>query len=118
MRELHSDARVTVLLDPDTRVICAALEACKDGERPVLLLDEPMNGLDLASVRVVEAIVRKLSDGAQVSLEQDGQAGQVSLRSGRSRFISRCRRSRPWCTRRRRRAPGRTRWCCRWAVAA
>ncbi len=30
--------------------------------RPVLLLDEPMNGLDLASVRVVEAIVRKLSE--------------------------------------------------------
>ncbi|HRH38063.1 MAG TPA: ATP-binding cassette domain-containing protein [Flavobacteriales bacterium] len=29
--------------------------------REVILLDEPMNGLDLASVRVVEAIVRKLS---------------------------------------------------------
>lgn len=30
-------------------------------ERPVLLLDEPMNGLDLASVRVVEAVVRTLA---------------------------------------------------------
>ena len=29
-------------------------------DRPVLLLDEPMNGLDLAAVRVLEAIVRKL----------------------------------------------------------
>ena len=31
-------------------------------DREVLLLDEPMNGLDLASVRVVEAIVRKLAE--------------------------------------------------------
>ena len=31
-------------------------------DREVLLLDEPMNGLDLASVRVVEAIVRKLGE--------------------------------------------------------
>ncbi|MBL7952839.1 MAG: ATP-binding cassette domain-containing protein [Flavobacteriales bacterium] len=31
-------------------------------DREVLLLDEPMNGLDLASVRVVEAVVRKLAE--------------------------------------------------------
>jgi ABC-2 type transport system ATP-binding protein len=31
-------------------------------DRPVVLLDEPMNGLDLAAVRVLEAIVRKLAD--------------------------------------------------------
>ncbi|HRF81169.1 MAG TPA: ATP-binding cassette domain-containing protein [Flavobacteriales bacterium] len=31
-------------------------------ERDVILLDEPMNGLDLASVRVVEAVVRKLAE--------------------------------------------------------
>lgn len=31
-------------------------------DRAVLLLDEPMNGLDLASVRVMEAIVRKLAE--------------------------------------------------------
>ncbi len=31
-------------------------------DRPVVLLDEPMNGLDLAAVRVLEAIVRKLDD--------------------------------------------------------
>lgn len=31
-------------------------------DRPVMLLDEPMNGLDLAAVRVLEAIVRKLAD--------------------------------------------------------
>ena len=31
-------------------------------ERAVLLLDEPINGLDLASVRILEAIVRRLAD--------------------------------------------------------
>ena len=31
-------------------------------EREVLLLDEPINGLDLASVRVLEAIIRKLAE--------------------------------------------------------
>lgn len=31
-------------------------------DRPVVLLDEPMNGLDLAAVRVMDAIVRKLAD--------------------------------------------------------
>jgi DNA polymerase-3 subunit beta len=31
-------------------------------------------------------IVRKLPDGAQVSLEETGEAGQLQLRSGRSRF--------------------------------
>jgi ABC-2 type transport system ATP-binding protein len=30
-------------------------------DREVLLLDEPMNGLDLASVRVLEAIIRRLA---------------------------------------------------------
>lgn len=31
-------------------------------DRPVVMLDEPMNGLDLASVRVLEAIVKRLGD--------------------------------------------------------
>lgn len=31
-------------------------------DREVLLLDEPMNGLDLASVRVLEAIIRRLAE--------------------------------------------------------
>ena len=31
-------------------------------DRKVVLLDEPMNGLDLAAVRVLEAIVRKLAE--------------------------------------------------------
>ncbi|MBL0044310.1 MAG: ATP-binding cassette domain-containing protein [Flavobacteriales bacterium] len=31
-------------------------------DRAVVLLDEPMNGLDLAAVRVLEAIVRKLAE--------------------------------------------------------
>jgi ABC-2 type transport system ATP-binding protein len=30
--------------------------------REVLLLDEPLNGLDLASVRVLEAIIRRLAE--------------------------------------------------------
>jgi DNA polymerase-3 subunit beta len=43
-------------------------------------------GTTSVPAHVLYDIVRKLSDGAQVSLEQDGQSGQVSLRSGRSRF--------------------------------
>ena len=35
-------------------------------------------------------IVRKLPDGAQVELETAGEGGQVTLRSGRSRFTLRC----------------------------
>jgi len=31
-------------------------------DRPLVMLDEPMNGLDLASVRVVEAVVRRLAE--------------------------------------------------------
>ena len=31
-------------------------------DREVLLLDEPINGLDLASVRVLEAIIRRLTE--------------------------------------------------------
>ncbi len=37
-------------------------------EREVLLLDEPMNGLDLASVRVLEAIVRRLAEHGRTIL--------------------------------------------------
>jgi ABC-2 type transport system ATP-binding protein len=37
-------------------------------DREVLLLDEPMNGLDLASVRVLEAIVRKLAEKGRTIL--------------------------------------------------
>ena len=43
-------------------------------------------GTTTVPAHVLYDIVRKLADGAQVSLEQDGQAGQVILRSGRSRF--------------------------------
>ncbi|MCZ8182730.1 MAG: DNA polymerase III subunit beta [Beijerinckiaceae bacterium] len=43
-------------------------------------------GTTSVPAHVLYDIVRKLSDGAQVSLEQDGQSGQVALRSGRSRF--------------------------------
>jgi len=31
-------------------------------DRPVVMLDEPMNGLDLASVRVLEAIIKRLAE--------------------------------------------------------
>jgi ABC-2 type transport system ATP-binding protein len=37
-------------------------------DREVLMLDEPMNGLDLASVRVLEAVVRKLADQGRTIL--------------------------------------------------
>jgi DNA polymerase-3 subunit beta len=43
-------------------------------------------GTTTVPAHVLYDIVRKLADGAQVSLEQDGQSGQVALRSGRSRF--------------------------------
>lgn len=36
--------------------------------RPVVMLDEPMNGLDLASVRVLEAIVRHLGEQGRTVL--------------------------------------------------
>lgn len=37
-------------------------------EREVLLLDEPMNGLDLASVRVLEAIIKRLAERGRTVL--------------------------------------------------
>lgn len=37
-------------------------------EREVLLLDEPLNGLDLASVRVLEAIIKRLSERGRTVL--------------------------------------------------
>ena len=37
-------------------------------EREVLLLDEPINGLDLASVRVLEAIIRRLAERGRTVL--------------------------------------------------
>ncbi len=37
-------------------------------DREVLLLDEPINGLDLASVRVLEAIIRRLADRGRTVL--------------------------------------------------
>jgi ABC-2 type transport system ATP-binding protein len=37
-------------------------------DREVLLLDEPINGLDLASVRVLEAIIRRLSERGRTVL--------------------------------------------------
>ena len=52
----------------------------------VIAADVAQAGTTTVPAHVLYDIVRKLADGAQVSLEQDGQAGQVSLRSGRSRF--------------------------------
>ena len=37
-------------------------------DRDVLLLDEPMNGLDLASVRVLEAIIKRLAERGRTVL--------------------------------------------------
>ncbi len=37
-------------------------------DRPVVLLDEPMNGLDLASVRVLEAIITRLAQRGRTVL--------------------------------------------------
>jgi len=52
----------------------------------IIAADVSEAGATTVPAHVLHDIVRKLADGAQVSLEQDGQAGQVTLRSGRSRF--------------------------------
>lgn len=43
-------------------------------------------GVTTVPAHVLYDIVRKLPDGAQVSLESHGESGQLQLRSGRSRF--------------------------------
>ncbi|MGH6852842.1 MAG: DNA polymerase III subunit beta, partial [Methylocella sp.] len=43
-------------------------------------------GATTVPAHILYEIVRKLPDGAQVSLESDGESGQLRLRSGRSRF--------------------------------
>lgn len=52
----------------------------------IIAADVGQAGTTTVPAHVLYDIVRKLADGAQVSLEQDGHAGQVSLKSGRSRF--------------------------------
>ena len=48
--------------------------------------DVAQNGATTVPAHVIYDIVRKLPDGAQASLETTGDAGQLVLRSGRSRF--------------------------------
>jgi len=48
--------------------------------------DVGMQGSTTVPAHVIYDIVRKLPDGAQVSLETTGETGQMTLRSGRSRF--------------------------------
>ena len=48
--------------------------------------DIGQSGATTVAAHVLFEIVRKLPDGAQVSIETSGQAGQMTLRSGRSRF--------------------------------
>ena len=43
-------------------------------------------GATTLPAHILYEIVRKLPDGAQVSLESNGEQGQLQLRSGRSRF--------------------------------
>jgi DNA polymerase-3 subunit beta len=49
--------------------------------------DVSQAGATTVPAHVIYDIVRKLPDGAQVSLETTGDAGQMQLRSGRSRFM-------------------------------
>src|SRR5271155_5793910 len=44
-------------------------------------------GATTASAHTLYEIVRKLPEGSQVELEQSGEEGQLTLRSGRSRFV-------------------------------
>jgi DNA polymerase-3 subunit beta len=49
--------------------------------------DAAQGGATTVPAHVIYDIVRKLPDGAQVSLETAGDAGQMQIRSGRSRFM-------------------------------
>ena len=49
--------------------------------------DVSQAGATTVPAHVIYDIVRKLPDGAQVSLETTGDTGQMQLRSGRSRFM-------------------------------
>ncbi|MGO9740001.1 MAG: DNA polymerase III subunit beta [Roseiarcus sp.] len=49
--------------------------------------DVALAGATTAPAHVIYDIVRKLPEGAQVSLEMNGDTGQLLMRSGRSRFF-------------------------------
>ncbi len=49
--------------------------------------DVAQAGATTVSAHVIYEIVRKLPEGAQISLEMTGEAGQLLLRSGRSQFF-------------------------------
>ena len=49
--------------------------------------DVARRGATTVPAHVIYDIVRKLPDGAQVSLEMTGETGQMQIRSGRSRFM-------------------------------
>ena len=49
--------------------------------------DVPQGGATTVPAHVIYDIVRKLPEGGQVSLEIAGDAGQMQIRSGRSRFM-------------------------------
>jgi DNA polymerase III subunit beta len=51
-----------------------------------LAADVGAAGATTVPAHILYEIVRKLPDGAQVSLESNGESGQLQLRSGRSRF--------------------------------
>ena len=55
-----------------------------------LAADVAQSGATTLPAHTLYEIVRKLPDGAQVSLELTGDAGQLLLRSGRSRFMLQC----------------------------
>jgi DNA polymerase-3 subunit beta len=52
--------------------------------------DVVQEGATTVAAHVLYEIVRKLPEGAQVSLEMSGDAGQLLLRSGRARFHLQC----------------------------
>jgi DNA polymerase III subunit beta len=52
--------------------------------------DVAQEGSTTVPAHVLYEIVRKLPEGAQVSLEMSGEAGQLLLRSGRARFHLQC----------------------------
>jgi DNA polymerase III subunit beta len=53
----------------------------------IITADTAQPGSTTVPAHVFHDIVRKLSDGAQVSLETTGDSSQLTLRSGRSKFV-------------------------------
>lgn len=82
-------SNVLLRADPSTGSGMSLLLKATDLDLEVierLAADVGVAGATTVPAHILYEIVRKLPDGAQVSLESNGESGQLQLRSGRSRF--------------------------------